>query len=75
MTRARATASVTLPIPPAVYDQNDQAELRRTIEQAIRQLVASQPKQTVTGAKGGNAALTSLLTALANLGLITDSTT
>lgn len=31
-------------------------------------------KQTVSGAKGGNAALGSLLTALANLGLITDST-
>lgn len=29
-------------------------------------------KQTVTGAKGGNAALASLLTALATLGLITD---
>jgi len=32
-------------------------------------------KQTVTGSKGGNAALSSLITALANLGLITDSTT
>lgn len=32
-------------------------------------------KPTVTGAKGGNAALTSLCTALANLGLITNSTT
>lgn len=32
-------------------------------------------KPTVTGAKGGNAALASLLTALANYGLITDSTT
>lgn len=32
-------------------------------------------KQTVTGSKGGNAALANLLTALANLGLITDSTT
>lgn len=32
-------------------------------------------KRTVTGAKGGNAALTSLLTALAAAGLITDSTT
>lgn len=32
-------------------------------------------KPTVTGSKGGNAALTSLMTALANLGLITDSTT
>lgn len=31
-------------------------------------------KRTVTGAKGGNAALTSLLTQLAGLGLITDST-
>lgn len=30
-------------------------------------------KQTVTGSKGGNAALASLLTALANYGLITDS--
>lgn len=32
-------------------------------------------KPTVTGAKGGNTALGSLLTALATLGLITDSTT
>lgn len=32
-------------------------------------------KPTVTGAKGGNAALASLLTALVNLGLITDTTT
>jgi len=32
-------------------------------------------KPTVTGSKGGNAALASLITALANLGLITDSTT
>ena len=30
-------------------------------------------KQTVTGSRGGNAALASLLTGLANLGLITDS--
>jgi hypothetical protein len=32
-------------------------------------------RRTVTGAKGGNAALTSLLTQLATIGLITDSTT
>lgn len=32
-------------------------------------------KRTVTGAKGANAALASLLTALSQLGLITDSTT
>lgn len=34
-----------------------------------------QLKPTVTGSKGGNAALTSLLTALASMGLITDSST
>lgn len=32
-------------------------------------------KQTVTGAKGGNVALANLMTALANLGIVTDSTT
>jgi hypothetical protein len=32
-------------------------------------------KQTVSGSKGGNVALGNLITALANLGLITDSTT
>jgi hypothetical protein len=32
-------------------------------------------KPTVSGSRGGNAALASLLTALANYGLITDSTT
>jgi len=32
-------------------------------------------KQTVSGAKGSNAALGSLLTALATYGLVTDSTT
>lgn len=32
-------------------------------------------KQTVIGSKGGNAALASLMTALANMGLVTDSTT
>lgn len=36
---------------------------------------AATTKQTVTGAKGGNAALASLLTALAAYGLITDSST
>lgn len=32
-------------------------------------------KPTITGAKAGNAALTSLLSALAAMGIITDSTT
>lgn len=36
---------------------------------------APQSKQTVSGAKGSNAALGSLMTALAALGLVTDSTT
>lgn len=34
---------------------------------------APQAKQTVTGSRGGNAALASLLTALATIGLLTDS--
>lgn len=34
-----------------------------------------QNKQTITGSKGANAALTNLLTALANYGLVVDSTT
>ena len=34
---------------------------------------APQTKQTVTGSRGGNAALASLLTALATIGLLTDS--
>lgn len=36
---------------------------------------AAVTRPNVTGAKGGNAALGSLMTALANLGLVTDSTT
>ncbi len=36
---------------------------------------AGTTKPTITGAKGGNTALANLLTALASLGLITDSTT
>lgn len=36
---------------------------------------AAVAKPTVTGSRGGNAALASLLTALASMGLITDSTT
>jgi hypothetical protein len=36
---------------------------------------AAVAKQTVTGSRGGNAALTSVITALANLGAFTDSTT
>lgn len=35
----------------------------------------AQPKQAITGSRGGNAALASLLTKLALIGLVTDSTT
>jgi len=42
---------------------------------AVHGATASATKPTVTGAKGGNAALASLLTALAAYGLVTDSTT
>lgn len=38
-------------------------------------LLAPTSKPTVTGSRGGNAALASLLTGLAALGLLTDSTT
>lgn len=44
-----------------------------TLSQSVFKL-ASGNKPTVTGSRGGNAALASLLTALATLGLITDST-
>lgn len=36
---------------------------------------ASPPLPVVTGSKGGNAALTSLMSALVSLGLVTDNTT
>ena len=36
---------------------------------------APQPQPTVTGSRGGNEALESLLSALSRLGLITDKTT
>lgn len=44
------------------------------VERAVANATASGPV-AVTGAKGGNAALTSLIAALVSLGLITDSTT
>lgn len=40
---------------------------------ALSDIVKTAP--TITGAKGGNAALTSLLTQLQSIGLITDNTT
>lgn len=49
--------------------------LETTTEQLGFYGSAGSNKQTVSGSRGGNAALQGLLTALANLGLITDSTT
>jgi hypothetical protein len=46
----------------------------RSGESAITLDLDSAGKKTVTGSRGGNAALTSLLTGLATLGLITNST-
>ena len=75
MTRPRAPLSVVLPAPLPKYDPAHQAETLRSIEQHFAKMQPLQTRQTVTGAKGGNAALASLLTALANLGFIIDSTT
>jgi|SRR6185369_7986796 len=41
---------------------------------ASKNLVSAGAKPTITGSRGGNAALASLLTALATLGIITDGT-
>lgn len=43
-------------------------------KEILADLIAGSPPVTVTGSRGGNAALASLLTALEALGLITDST-
>lgn len=75
MTRPRAVVGLALPAVPKVYDPQDQAEVRRQLHELVKKVQPVQQRQNVTGAKGGNAALTSLLTALANLGFITDSTT
>lgn len=71
----RLVAHVILPDVPRDYDPADQAEVRRQLHELAKKVQPVQQKQTVTGAKGGNAALTSLITALANLGYITDATT
>lgn len=76
MTKPRLTLKpLSLPAPPKQYDPDHQDAVQRLIEQRLHAVQPQQQRQTVTGAKGGNAALTSLLTALVNLGLITDSTT
>lgn len=66
---------LNLPAPSEYYNRMHEAERSRILEDHLATLQPAQERQTVTGAKGGNAALTSLITALANLGFITDSTT
>lgn len=75
MTRPRVVVGLALPAVPKDYDPQDQAEVRRQLHDLVKKVQPVQPKQTVTGAKGGNAALASLITAFANLGFIIDSTT
>jgi hypothetical protein len=47
----------------------------RTGQKLVGFTASGSAEITVTGAKGGNAALASLITALANYGIIVDSTT
>lgn len=76
MSKTRAQAPrITLPPPKAFYNQRAEELRSKILEDHLATLQPLQQRQTVTGAKGGNAALASLITALANLGFITDSTT
>ena len=76
MTRARLMPpGVVLPKAPLKYDPQHQTEALRIIEQGFAKMQPAQQRQVVTGSKASGAALTSLLTAMANLGFITNSTT
>ena len=71
----RTTSAITAETHIAnMLDGNDTGEALYGGTAASR-LVLGQGAVTVTGSRGGNAALASLLTQLASLGLITDSTT
>lgn len=58
-----------------VFDAGTDGSLRHLSAKLGFFGAATVTKPAVTGSRGGNAALASLITALANLGLITDSTT
>jgi hypothetical protein len=71
-------------LPPAPKWSVDKAEAERNLEQWTREVEravraferttnAILAKTSVTGSRGGNAALASLLTALATAGIITDN--
>jgi hypothetical protein len=74
-------------IPRRIVTRIDWPEINRAIQNLHDGLDASvdtpgffgappvKARPTVTGSRGGNAALASLLSALANLGLIRDTTT
>jgi hypothetical protein len=70
-----APVSVTLPQAPVGYNVANEQQTRRAIEQAFQQCQRTSSRPIVTGAKGGNAAVTSLLAALVSLDLIVDQTT
>lgn len=65
-----------LPTPGPLYEQRSESAMRDTLMRADAQnfkRLTAPPE--ITGSRGGNAALAVLLTALAAMGLIVDSTT
>jgi hypothetical protein len=57
-----------------VADRNLDSQ-RSVLDPALKKLARLTARTTVTGAKGGNAALASLISALVSAGVITDKTT
>ncbi len=76
MSKPRLQApNISLPKPGQFYNQRIQEEMVRALENHLAKMQPAQARQIVTGSRSGGDALTNLLTALANLGYITDSTT
>lgn len=76
MSKPRLIATrLSLPIPTESYDPKVQDQIHRAIENHVQTLQPAQQRQVVTGSKASGAALASLLTAMVNLGYITDSST
>jgi hypothetical protein len=69
--RNRATAPGTPDMGPVVYGSSGDLKVKTTGGNVV---TLPNTKPTVSGSRGGNAALADLLTELAALGLITDST-
>lgn len=70
-----APLNVTLPLAPERYDHDDEQRTRRLIEQSFQKIIPSQPTISITGAKGGNTAVASIVALLVQLGLGVDNTT